>query len=152
MTNFSRKIPVANFHVQLRKCGTVLSPVVPRIVIAGATRVSKRLHIWTIGTIDVINTSPDIQAARSVDGSLSEQPSLLKLQVLWVAIEVVAIETAQAKSLLAGLIGSLQPAASGNPVALTEQLPRVSDTTIAGCEAQNSVTQATVTEVQAATQ
>ncbi|MCH1439011.1 MAG: hypothetical protein L7W43_05120, partial [Rubripirellula sp.] len=107
--------------------------------------------ILTIGTIDVINTSSDIQTAGSVNGSLSEQPALLKLQVLWVAVEVVAIETAEAKSLLARLVGSLQPAASGNPVALTEQLPRVSDTTIAASETQNSVTQATVAQAQATT-
>ena len=121
VTDFDGEVSVARFHVQLRQRVSIIRTVVP-VVIPVIVIDPKGLGVLGIGTVDVIDSSTDIETRRSVDRFLGPQPSLMKLEFIGTAVE-------QRQRVV--VVSHLNPTASRVATVLAEQREGLAQITFA---------------------
>ena len=127
VTNLHGQVAVTSFQVQLWQCRPILAAIGPTFLeVVSTLWVTEGLSVGSVGTVDIVNSSTDVETAGGVDRFLSEQPALLQLHFVGVLIEVDGWIRE---------VTQLHPTTSSDSVALSEEGVRVAQAAVATVKA-----------------
>ena len=110
VTDFDRKVAVADFGIGLRQ-GATVNAVVPTGI--KAAFLTESLRILSIDTINVVDATADIETVAGIDRLFRVDPCLVKVHIVGVVVEP--------SSAVLAVVAKLGPATNGESVVFTEQ-------------------------------